>query len=51
MNYKLILNEWNQMLDVIARFDYTKATNIKSQVYGNKMMERVRTAIKKCCAN
>ena len=50
-NYVMAKNEWNQMLGVIARFDYTKATNIKSQVYGKKMMERVRTAIKKCCAN
>ena len=50
-NYVMAKNEWNQMLGVIARFDYTKATNIKSQVYGKKMMERVRTAIKKCCVN
>jgi hypothetical protein len=49
-NYVMAKNEWNQMLGVIARFDYTKATNMKSQVYGKKMMKRVRLAIEKCCA-
>jgi hypothetical protein len=49
-NYVMAKNEWNQMLGIIARFDYTKATNIKSQVYGKKMMKRVRLAIEKCCA-
>jgi hypothetical protein len=44
-------NYWNQILGVIARFDYNKSTKMKSEVYGNKIMKRVRLAIEKCCAN
>jgi len=48
-NYVMANNYWNQMLGVIARFDYNKSTKMKSEVYGKKMMKRVRLAIEKCC--
>jgi hypothetical protein len=43
-------NEWNQILGVIAKFDYNKSTKEKAQVYGNHMMNRVRLNIEKCCS-
>lgn len=46
-----IFQRINQMLGVIARFDYNKSTKMKSEIYSKKIMKRVRLAIKKCCAN
>jgi hypothetical protein len=53
-NYVMAKNEWNlgkKLTFSQARFDYNKSTKMKSEVYGNKMMKRVRLAIEKCCAN
>jgi hypothetical protein len=49
-NYVMANNEWNQILGIVAKFDYDKSTKEKTKVYGNHMMNRVRLNIEKCCS-
>jgi hypothetical protein len=49
-NYVMTKNKWNQILEIVAKFDYDKSTMEKTKVYGNQMMNRVRLNIEKCCA-
>ncbi len=43
-------NEWNQILGIVAKFDYDKSIKEKTKIYGNHMMNRVRLNIEKCCS-